>query len=597
MHRTFTALAASLAIFGAAAYETPTMGWSSWNTYRVNISDSLIRAQADAMAANGMAGAGYRYINIDDGFFGGRDADGRIIAHPVRFPRGLKPVADHIHSLGLKAGIYSDAGCNTCGNFWDNDTIARGVGFYGHDDEDARFYFVDNGFDFIKIDFCGGDPSQNHGGLALDERERYTAIRRAIDATGRTDVRVNVCRWAFPGTWVHSIGSSWRISPDIQANWNSIKSIIARNRFLSAYAGEGHFNDMDMLEIGRGLSEAEERTHFGMWCIMSSPLLVGCDLTSIPEASLRLITNPELIAINQDSLGLQAWFVKNIRGVEVYVKDIETLHGNVRAVALYNPGENARTVSIDPADLELGGSVDVRDLMARTDLPAVAPGGKLKVTVPAHDTAILRLEAGERHEPTVYEAERAWLERFHDLGLSGSERHAVYSTDAGCSGGACVGWLGNHPENYMEWRDVWTKEGGVYDLAIDYKQWDDRYLLLTVNDGEPLRVDLPVAEPSSDKLATASVRVALAPGSNRIRLANPGEWTADIDRLTLTPVTSSVVAAPSPEGIVTHRGAHKVVVTADSRVVIPSSATVWTLAGVRLPDSRSLAPGVYFVIP
>ncbi len=191
---------ALLTMVGAKAYEPPTMGWSSWNTYRVNISDELIRRQADAMVEKGLKDVGYRYINIDDGFFGGRAADGTLLIHPTRFPDGLKPVADYIHSLGFKAGIYSDAGRNTCGNYWDNDKIAEGVGFYGHDQRDADFYFKEMGFDFIKIDFCGGDPGQNTEHLDLDERERYTAIRRAIDNTGRTDARVNVCRWAFPGT-------------------------------------------------------------------------------------------------------------------------------------------------------------------------------------------------------------------------------------------------------------------------------------------------------------------------------------------------------------------------------------------------------------
>lgn len=268
----------------ASAYDTPIMGWSSWNTYRVNISDSLICSQADALVSSGLRDAGYTYINIDDGFFGGRDSTGVLIIHPERFPNGMHPVVGYIHRLGLKAGIYSDAGRNTCGNFWDADSIARGVGLYGHDTEDSRLYFSDLGFDFIKVDFCGGDPRQNIDSLCLDERTRYTAIRRTIDSLGHSDVKLNVCRWNFPGTWVTEVASSWRISPDISPSWRSVRGIIAENRYLSAYARNGKFNDMDMLEIGRGLSDAEERSHFGIWCIQSSPLLIGCDLTAIPEA-------------------------------------------------------------------------------------------------------------------------------------------------------------------------------------------------------------------------------------------------------------------------------------------------------------------------
>lgn len=177
-----------------AAAETPVMGWSSSNTYRVNISDSIIRSQADALVALGLKDAGYKYINIEDGFFGGRDSSGRLMAHPKRFPNGLRPVVDHIHALGLKAGIYSDAGRHTCGNFWDRDTIARGVGMYEHDDQDARFFFNEMGFDYIKVDFCGGDPSQNADGFGLDSRKRFTDISDAILRTGRSDVKLNVCR-------------------------------------------------------------------------------------------------------------------------------------------------------------------------------------------------------------------------------------------------------------------------------------------------------------------------------------------------------------------------------------------------------------------
>lgn len=159
----------------------PTMGWSSWNTFAININDSIIRAQADAMVTSGLSAAGYRYINIDDGFFGGRrKSDGQLLIHPKRFPNGLKPLVDYIHNRGLKAGIYSDAGRNTCGNFWGNDTIAKDVGMLGYDQQDANFFFNTLEFDFIKVDFCGGTDWTNFDKTILDERERYTAISEAI---------------------------------------------------------------------------------------------------------------------------------------------------------------------------------------------------------------------------------------------------------------------------------------------------------------------------------------------------------------------------------------------------------------------------------
>ncbi len=281
--------------------DPPVMGWSSWNTYRIHINEALIKKQADAMVSQGLKEAGYLYVNVDDGFFGWRDENGKLQTHPERFPNGLKCVADYIHSKGLKAGIYSDAGSNTCGSIWDKDPNGVGVGLYGHEKQDADLFFNEWGFDFIKIDYCGAGQS-----LALEEQKRYTEIRQAIDAVCNRNISLNICRWAFPGTWAKDLARSWRISADITPKWESIKYIIGKNLYLSAYAGGGHYNDMDMLEIGRGLKPEEEEVHFGMWCIMSSPLLIGCDLTTIPKSSLELLKNRELIALNQDPLGLQA---------------------------------------------------------------------------------------------------------------------------------------------------------------------------------------------------------------------------------------------------------------------------------------------------
>ena len=322
-------VAMALATMGVNAQtnNAPTMGWSSWNTYRVNISDSLIRHQADCMVKTGLKDAGYKYINIDDGFQGGRGADGKLKINPHRFPFGLKPLADYIHSLGLKAGIYSDAGRNTCGNYYDKDTLAVRVGMYEHDDVDARFYFKDMGFDFIKIDYCGGDAKQNTDRLQLDEETRYTAIRKAIDATGRTDVRMNVCRWNYPGTWVSGVADSWRTTIDIYDGWKSVAGILRENLYLSAYSSDGHYNDMDMLEVGRSMTQEEDKTHFGMWCVMESPLLIGCDLGSIKPQTLALLKNPELLALSQDAPHQQAYPVALSKGVNILMKYVNTFHG------------------------------------------------------------------------------------------------------------------------------------------------------------------------------------------------------------------------------------------------------------------------------
>ena len=396
----------ALALFASAALTMqaqngPTMGWSSWNTYGVNINDALIRKQADAMVSKGLKRVGFDHINIDDGFFGGRNEEtGELLIHPTRFPNGLKPVADYIHSKGLKAGIYSDAGANTCGNMYNGDVLSVNVGFYNYDQRDADFYFKECGFDFVKVDFCGGDAPQNKQHLALDPQQRYTAICNAIKNTGRDDVRLNVCRWNYPGTWVHDIAFSWRTTFDINDSWNSVKSILGENLYLSAYCYDGHFNDMDMLEVGRSLTAEEDKTHFGMWCIMNSPLLIGCDLTTIRTTALQLLRNTELIALNQDTLYQQAYPVALTNGCHVLVKDIETRNGTKRAFAIYNPNDDKRDATVSFRDICLDGNVTLRDVFQKRDLGEFT--GQYEVTVPAHGTRIYVAEGEKRIERTRY---------------------------------------------------------------------------------------------------------------------------------------------------------------------------------------------------
>lgn len=512
--------------------EPPIMGWSSWNTYRINISEDLIKQQAEAMVSLGLKDAGYSYINIDDGFFGYRDEKGVLQTHPERFPNGVKGVADHIHRLGLKAGIYSDAGANTCGSLWDADPNGVGVGLYGHEKQDADLYFNQWGFDFIKIDYCGAGQQ-----LDLDERERYTAISKAIREVCPRDISVNICRWAFPGTWARDLARSWRISGDISPRWSSVKSIIRKNLYLSAYAGGGHYNDMDMLEIGRGLTQTEEEVHFGMWCLMSSPLLIGCDLTVIPDASLKLLKNEELIALNQDPLGLQAYVVQHEGEGYVLVKDIEQLHGNVRAAALYNPSDSTCTFHVPLDLLELGGKVKVRDLVKQKDEKAIRE--YLSYTLPPHSVKILRLEAEQRLEPTRYEAEWAYLPLYNDL----DKQKRIISPQPfeGASGRMIVPHIGGSKDNYMEWSNVHSDKGGSYTLTIAYlppeagkREVNDRLIEVEIN-GHAYAPIKKLAKNRSEGICTVSLPVRLEPGRNTIRLGSAYTWTLDIDCITLEP--------------------------------------------------------------
>ena len=451
------------------AVKPPLMGWSSWNAYMVDISDSIIIHQADLIVERGLKDAGYGNVNIDDGFFGYRDQRGYMIPHPQRFPGGsaqMRSISDHIHSLGLKAGIYSDAGDNTCGSSYNKDLNGIGAGLWMHDVQDADQYFNNWNFDFIKIDYCGGINRR------LEERIRYEEIRQVIDSVAGRHIDINVCRWDYPGTWVEKLADSWRISGDIRPVWSSIRHIVEKNLYLSAYAHDGHYNDMDMLAVGYnikpspfwedglGLSYAEEEAHFGMWCIMSSPLLLGCDIEYIPEETMRIITNPELIAVNQDPLGLQAHVVQHEGETYVFAKDILRRHGGARAVALYNPSDSAASFSV-PADvLEFAGEMKVRDLNLRSDLASCR---FIEMTLQPHTAKILKVE-GKRIEPVLYEAEWGYCPDFTAIRGTGVK----YIPVEGASGRAVATNLGDSPTNYLEWADVFSLKGGKYRISVRF---------------------------------------------------------------------------------------------------------------------------------
>ncbi len=513
-------------------YETPTMGWSSWNTFGVNISEQIIKQQARAMVVQGFADVGYKYLNIDDGFFGGRNKQtGELLIHPTRFPNGLKPVADYIHAQGLKAGIYSDAGSNTCGNYYNGDVLSVDVGLYNYDQRDCDFYFLECGFDFIKVDFCGGDAPQNSYRLSLDEKQRYTAIHQAMLKTGRKDLRLNVCRWNYPGTWVHDVATSWRMSQDINSSWGSIKDIIGQNLYLSAYCSEGHYNDMDMLEVGRTLSVEEDKTHFGMWCIMSSPLLIGCNMMTIKPVAKALLKNEELIALNQDPLALQAYVVQHKGETYVLVKDIIEAHGLTRAVALYNPSDSQQQMSIDFKDLELGGEVKVRDLFEHKDLEPMT--GSLSATVPAHGTRIYRLEAEQRFDRTLYEGECAYLSQYQEIKNHQAEETAIYESNNAASGGMVAGWLGRKATNDLQWRNVYVSESGDYTMKLTYVSGENRSLTVQVN-GEDVTTRT-LNSGSWSTMKSVDVPISLNAGNNVVRVyTSKGNWMPSIDCMTLT---------------------------------------------------------------
>ena len=508
----------------------PTMGWSSWNTFALNISEKIIENQADAMVKTGLKDVGYQYINIDDGFWEGRGKDGQLIINRKRFPNGMRVVADYIHKLGLKAGMYSDAGDNACGSQDGTRAYGVGIGLAGYEAQDIKTYLQDWDYDFIKVDYCGGIH------MGLDEREQYTKIsneiRKIEKETGRRLV-FNICRWAYPGTWVSDIADSWRTTGDIYDAWASVKSIVKENLYLQAYTGGGHYNDMDMLEIGRSLNENEERTHMAYWCIASSPMLIGCDMTKLRESSLALLKNKDLIAMNQDVLGIGAPVVQREGDVYVVAKDMEQLHGSKRAVVVMNLTDSEQTIQVDLAKLELSDKILVHDCFTGKDqkLKAAKKGEKqlFEVTIPAHGSQAYFM-TGKRIAKTRYEAEESWMHNYQELR---NLKTAKFAESKDASGGAFAEFVGGNMQNYIEWRNVWADRDGTYTMTIAYASTENRSADITVNGVTKNNVAMPKGTSWDKDFRTVDVPVTLKRGFNTISIGQDYRFAPNIDYMEL----------------------------------------------------------------
>lgn len=514
-----------------AANKAPVMGWASWNQFGVKISDEVIKGQADAMATSGLKAAGFKYINIDDGFFDGRNEDGSLRLNKTKFPNGFKPLVDYIHSLGLKAGYYSEAGESTCGSIHSGQPGGINGGLYNHDQQDCDSVFSKWGFDFIKVDYCGGQKQK------LDEETRYTEIRKAIDNTGRKDeINYNICRWQFPGTWCTTVADSWRMSGDInytpgsKARWSSIAGIINQNKYLAPYASPGHYNDMDMLEVGRGLTFEEDKSHFSMWCILSSPLLLGHDMTKMSEETKSILTNPEVISVNQDPYGLQAQLIYDKDSIQIWAKHLNGRQSKEYAVALLNLGRGTNTLTVNWKDLNIVGSATVRDLWKRADLGKMESG--YTVTLPSHNVSLIMIKAGKTTLKETFEGEYGWLQNFNKVKnnvLVPGQAKAV--VDANCSGRAKATSLGKDADNYIEFRDVYSKSKGSYTLTLHYLCADKRNTTLTVNGVNTEISDLSSGDAKT--VATVSVPVNLKKGYNIIRFSNATTAMPDVDKIAI----------------------------------------------------------------
>jgi alpha-galactosidase len=359
---------------------TPPMGWNSWNKFGCNVSESLIREVADQMVSSGMKDAGYQYVVIDDCWQVSRDAQGNIQVDTKRFPNGMKALADYVHSKGLKFGIYSDAGTKTC---------EGRPGGRGYEYQDARQYAA-WGVDYLKYDWC------SHGNQ--NSEASYATMSDALKVSGRPIV-FSICEWGStkPWLWARDIGNLWRSTGDIGDKWDSNKpheslgvvQIIDQQVGLETYAGPGHWNDPDMLEVGNGgMSDTEYRAHFSMWCLLAAPLLAGNDLRSMSAETKEILTNKEVIAIDQDPLGIEGRRVRKNGDTEVWSRQ---LADGSRAVALLNRSSEEKSIQAMWTDLGYPEHAEagVRDLWAHRDLGKST--GSFSANVPAHGVVMVRV--------------------------------------------------------------------------------------------------------------------------------------------------------------------------------------------------------------
>jgi alpha-galactosidase len=318
---------------------TPTMGWNSWNTFGTSIDEKLIRETADIMVSTGMKDAGYNYIVLDDGWMTReRDENGNLVPDPEKFPSGMKALVDYVHSKGLKIGLYNCAGTKTCAGY---------PGTRGYEYQDARFYAGLN-IDFLKYDWCNTE--------GINAKEAYTTMSNALKIAGKP-ILFNLCEWGDnqPWDWAKPIGNSWRISGDISpcfdcednhgtwSSWGFMK-IIDMRKDIRKFSGPDHWNDFDMMEIGNGMTPAEDRSHFAMWSMMASPLIAGNDFRIMTKETLAILTNKQLIAVNQDALGIQGFKYADENGLETWVKPLS--NGNW-AITFLNRSEEVKNVNFD----------------------------------------------------------------------------------------------------------------------------------------------------------------------------------------------------------------------------------------------------------
>jgi hypothetical protein len=498
----------------------PVLGWASWNAFYSQIDYDVIKAQADAMVSSGLAAAGYQYINIDEGWWrGDRDSSGNITIDTAQWPGGMKAIADYIHSKGLKAGIYTDAGNDGCGYYYPTPSTVpayAGTGSEGHYDQDM-LQFEQWGFDMVKVDWCGGNAE------GLDAATQYTQISNAIaTATAQTGhpMVLSVCEWGYnrPWTWGPGVAPMWRTSTDIIYYGESPTMARVFGNFDQAqhptFQHTGYANDPDMLMVGlSGLTAAQNRTHLSLWAVSGAPLLAGNNLATMSSSTAALFTNAQMLAIDQDPLGLQAVKVaEDTTGRQTYAK-VLTGSGN-RAVVLLNRTSAAATMTVRWADLGLTtASATVRNVWAGTSTTAAT---SYSVSVPAGEAVLLTV-AGTESASTTYEAEAGTL--------TGSATAACTA----CSGGTVVGTLGYG--STLQLTGVTGAATGPATATIAYVNGDatTRTATVQVNGATPTVVAFPPTGSWSTP-GTVTIVVSLRKATtNTITFSNASAWAPNVD--------------------------------------------------------------------
>lgn len=352
---------------------TPPMGWSSWNHFEDQIDAKTVREIADALVSSGLAAAGYVYVNIDDGWQGGRDAGGSLVSNS-KFP-DMKALGDYLHARGLKFGLYSSPGPRTCAGY---------EGSYGHEEQDAKT-FAAWGVDYLKYDWCSAAriyPNDDFRGV-------YRKMGRALAQSGRPIV-YSVCQYGLEEVWKWGPqveANLWRTTHDIRDNWKAMAEIGFNQSPLAPHAGPGHWNDPDMLEVGNGgMTPTEYRTHFSLWCLLAAPLVAGHDVRSMSADTREILTHRELIAIDQDPLGRPGQRLSSRDGIELWTKPLQD--GSI-AVGLFNRTETTQPASIAWKDLGRPDTPKVRDLWQHAEVTPV--GASYSAEIPAHGCVILHV--------------------------------------------------------------------------------------------------------------------------------------------------------------------------------------------------------------